>query len=74
MTWNESVNMGFIHKGIEYYLGGYATKYIISIPQFKNYFKEIEVTSVKTAHSRAQTTIEDELSRISKEKDKNTFA
>jgi hypothetical protein len=66
--------MAFIHKGIEYYLGGYASKFTVSIPQLKNYFKEIEVTNIKTAHSRAQTTIEDEISRISKEKDKNTFA
>ncbi|AZA74757.1 hypothetical protein [Chryseobacterium indoltheticum] len=60
--------MSFHHRGIEYFIGLYSTKFTISIPALKNYFKEIEVKKVDTAHSKAQTIIEDEIQRISKDK------
>lgn len=58
--------MSFHHRGIEYFIGLCSTKFTISIPAVKNYFKELEVKKIDTAHSKAQTIIEDELSRISK--------
>lgn len=51
--------MSFHYRGIEYFLGLYSTKYTISIPALKNYFKEIEVKKVDAAHSHAQFIIED---------------
>ncbi|MBD3904449.1 hypothetical protein [Chryseobacterium muglaense] len=53
--------MSFHYRGIEYFLGLYSTKYTISIPALKNYFKEIEVKKVDVAHSHAQFLIEEEL-------------
>lgn len=63
--------MSFQHRGIEYFLGNCSTTFTISIPAFKNYFKVLEVKKLDTAHVKAQTIIEDELSRISKEKSNN---
>lgn len=60
--------MSFQHKGIEYFLCLCSTTFTISIPAFKNYFKVLEVKKIDTAHSKAQTIIDDELHRISKEK------
>ncbi|ASK29694.1 hypothetical protein CEY12_06060 [Chryseobacterium sp. T16E-39] len=65
--------MAFIYKGIEYYIGSYASKFTISIPMIKNYFKEVEAKKSDYAHNIAQTIIEDELSRISKEKNKSPY-
>jgi len=58
--------MAFNHKGIEYHIGLISTKFTISIPALKNYFKVIEVKKLDTAHLKAQTIIEDEIRRISK--------
>lgn len=63
--------MAFKHKGIEYFIGSCSGKITISIPKIKNYFKEIEVKKIDTAHSKAQTIIEDEIRRISKEQSNN---
>lgn len=58
--------MAFNHRGIEYYIGTFGSKVTISIPSIKNYFKELEVKKIDSAHNKAQSIIEDELSRISK--------
>lgn len=68
--------MSFHHKGIEYFLGQYAvkkdiSKFTISIPTFKNFFKEIEVEKESTAHSKARDLINEELQRISNEQKYN---
>lgn len=60
--------MSFHHRGIEYFIGLFSTKFTVSIPVLKNYFKELEVKKIDTAHAKAQTIIDDELSRLSKEK------
>lgn len=58
--------MSFHHRGIEYHIGQYSqkkesSKFTISIPALKNYFKEIEVKNVDAAHSHAQFLIAEEL-------------
>lgn len=58
--------MAFLHKGVEYYIGAYGSKLTISIPSINDYFKELEVKKIDSAHNKAQSIIEDELSRISK--------
>lgn len=59
--------MPFIHKGIEYHIGIISTRFTISIPAIKNYFKEIEAKKIDSAHNKAQSIIDDEIRRISKE-------
>ncbi|WP_294288502.1 hypothetical protein [uncultured Chryseobacterium sp.] len=63
--------MGFAHKGIEYFIGLYSSKTTLSIPAVNNYFKELELKKIDSAHLKAQNIIEDELSRISEEKSNN---
>lgn len=53
--------MSFHYRGTEYFIGLCSTKFTISIPAIKNYFKEIEVKKVDAAHSHAQFIIEEEL-------------
>lgn len=53
--------MSFHHRGIEYFIGLCSTKFTISIPALKNYFKEIEVKKIDAAHNHAQFIIEEEL-------------
>ena len=59
--------MPFNHKGIEYHIGLISTKFTISRPAIKNYFKEIDTKKIDAVHNIAQSIIEDEIRRISKQ-------
>lgn len=58
--------MPFIYKGIEYHIGIISTRFTISIPAIKNYFKEVNSKEVDYAHNLAKNIIEDEINRQNK--------